>query len=416
LIQGLVRAGECGAASALLFQAAGALRAAPPAHAAAAEQRFRLAANELRLYHCQLLAAYQSAREAVERSGEADGAPNDICSHLLCLADVHLEARDPIGALTPILRCLTISDSLRLLQHRSEALVRLAQVKLEMNDLLAALQLTEEALPQATAGGGVRLRGKTLMVQADILFSLAARNREDMTKVTRLLKQVGAVLETAIKDFEAVADLNPIRRCHYLLARCYHELGDQVGRDRHASRFMKISQYFDGKGTWADLQMPQAAPFPENLGGGGMDDVWPDSNTAGGASGSNQPRATSFTQDMQNPINVSSMEREAWEAREARAEMHLPFNRAVAAAGESLRLDARNDSGGGAAPTIKCPTLTQLLALAEAAHAGGSSGLSNSAGVQNGRNGDRGQNSTEGMPTVVGNIRSYYPLIAALGA
>merc|ERR1712137_417799 len=53
MIQGLVRAGECGAASALLFQAAG-------------EQRFRLAANELRLYHCQLLAAYQSAREAVE--------------------------------------------------------------------------------------------------------------------------------------------------------------------------------------------------------------------------------------------------------------------------------------------------------------------------------------------------------------
>jgi len=295
-------------------------------------------------------------------------------------------------------------------------------VKLEMNDLLAALQLTEEALPQATAGGGVRLRGRTLMVQADILFSLAARNREDMTKVTRLLKQVGVVLETAIKDFEAVADLNPIRRCHYLLARCYHELGDQMNRDRHASRFMKISQYFDGKGTWSDLQMPQAAPFPESLSGGGMDGAWPDSNTTGGASGSTQPRVASFTRDMQNPISVSSMEREAWEAREARAEMHLPFNRAVAVAGESLRPDARNASGGRATPAIKCPTLTQLLALAEAAHrtdpvdAGGSSGLSGSVGNQNGRSSDRDQNSSEGMPTVVGNIRSYYPLIAALGA
>ncbi|CAE8620181.1 unnamed protein product, partial [Polarella glacialis] len=242
LINILLQAGETAAVDALLFQAAGALRAVPHGAAAAATQRLRGAANGVRLYHRQLLAAHRSAREAVE-TGAQMGTPGDICGHLLCLADIHLEARDPVAALGPLMRCLSAAESARLLHYRAEALVRVARVKLEMRDLLGALQLVEVAqvTPQLGPSGSARLRGDALLVQADVLFTLLASNQKDQLACKRLLKEILEVLLAASEQFEAVAELNSLRRCHYLLARTFHQTGNTQCRDQHARSFRKLS-------------------------------------------------------------------------------------------------------------------------------------------------------------------------------
>mmetsp|Transcript_34439 Transcript_34439/g.91530 ORF Transcript_34439/g.91530 Transcript_34439/m.91530 type:complete len:1020 (-) Transcript_34439:89-3148(-) len=261
VIKMLLSVGECTAASALLFQAVSALRAVPHGAATCAAQRLRSAANGVRLHHRQLLAAHRSASEALE-GGQRTGSPADICSQLLCLADVHLEAKDPIGALGPCLRCLAAAQASRLLMQRAEALVRIARVKLEMRDLVGALLLAEEVTPQLSAGGSAKLKGEALVVQADVLLATLAKLRPGPTAKTaapsttpprltiasrdQLLREVLRLLSAAVKHFEVVAELAPLKRCHYLLARVCHELRDTAGRDRHATRFRRISESLTG--------------------------------------------------------------------------------------------------------------------------------------------------------------------------
>jgi hypothetical protein len=131
-------------------------------------------------------------------------------------------------------------------------------VKLEMRDLPAALQLAEGVTPQLSTSGSARLRGEALMVQADVLLALAAKHRRDEASHQRLLKEISLVLESAAAQFEAVAELNPLRRCQYLLSRTYHQLGNVPRRNACASRFRQISEFFDSsahgqRGSWTAL-------------------------------------------------------------------------------------------------------------------------------------------------------------------
>ncbi|CAE8653551.1 unnamed protein product, partial [Polarella glacialis] len=116
-------------------------------------------------------------------------------------------------------------------------------VKLEMRDLLGALQFVEVAqvTPQLGPTGSARLRGDALLVQADVLFTLLASNQKDQLACKRLLKEILEVLLAASEQFEAVAELNSLRRCHYLLARTFHQTGNTQCRDQHARSFRKLS-------------------------------------------------------------------------------------------------------------------------------------------------------------------------------
>mmetsp|Transcript_113601 Transcript_113601/g.178757 ORF Transcript_113601/g.178757 Transcript_113601/m.178757 type:complete len:920 (+) Transcript_113601:129-2888(+) len=247
LVQSLTHAGESETAVSLLFQIAGMVRAVPNGSMINAAQKLRVAANGVRLYHRQFLAAYCSAREAVEK-GRRTNPPGDVCCHLLCLVDVHLEAQDPVGALGPCLRCLSAAEHARLLHFRAEALVRLARIKLNMLDFAGALQLAEEVTPQLSTSVSAKLRGEALMVQADVLLALAAKYQNDHVAHSRMLKEIANVLEAAAKQFKNVAELNPLRRCHYLLARTYHQMKDVANRNLHSMEFRKISEFFEGSG------------------------------------------------------------------------------------------------------------------------------------------------------------------------
>lgn len=247
VIHMLIRAGESVAATALLFQVAGLLRAVSHGSATNASERFCAAANAVRLYHGQLFSAHRSARGAVE----CGTSPADVCVHLLCLTDVHLEAQDPIGALVPCLRCLSAAENARLLQFRAEALVRLARVKLEMRDYAGSLQITEDVMPQVIASGSAWLHGEVLSVQADVLFALMDTCEEEGT-CERLLTEAVAVLRRAIAEFAPVAELVPLMRCHYLLARACHQLGDSASRNHHAKCFRHLVAFSEGHGEWPE--------------------------------------------------------------------------------------------------------------------------------------------------------------------
>merc|ERR1711972_536669 len=93
-------------------------------------------------------------------------------------------------------------------------------------------------------------------------------NRADAAVCKRLLHEATTVLQSAISEFEAVAELHNLRRAHYLLARVFHQLGFVADRDMHALRFRKLSDFVNGqmdggacKIQWADLQLPRSTPM-----------------------------------------------------------------------------------------------------------------------------------------------------------
>merc|ERR1719253_987937 len=106
------------------------------------------------------------------------------------------------------------------------------------------------------------------MVQADVLLALAAKHRQDERTHLRLLKEIALVLESAAEQFEAVAELNPLRKCHYLLARTYHQLGQSEKRNVSAKRFRQISEFFDGscrgqRSSWESLGLTPSKRPPD---------------------------------------------------------------------------------------------------------------------------------------------------------
>lgn len=417
LVSTLVRAGESAAASALLFQAAGAVRAAPHSSARSAAQQLCMAANTVRLHHGQLLPAHKSAREAAEKDAGAT-APGDVCSHLLCLTDAHLAARDPIGALGPCLGCLSAAESSRLLHCRAEALVRLARVKLEMRDFAGALQLAEEVTPQLNASGSARLRGEALTVQAEVLLALSAREsarKRDGGAKTRLLTEAVTVLEGAAAEFEAVADLGPLRHCRYLLARTCHELGRSDDRNRNATLFREACTTNSRRRT-----RPGQCIFGEELPQGRID-IQSVIGSQGSADALLLERATAAAAvDLKptaknGPSTPTPGNGTGGSAQTtASCEGWRP-----AAAGSPARPDgtaaapaAQAAQAAPAAQAGECPALAQLLLLAEAQDDGALGGMP----VLDSILGTPKSNGRQTVPLAVGDVHALYPLAALLGA
>eukprot|EP00927_Polykrikos_kofoidii_P060107 TRINITY_DN55170_c0_g1_i1.p1 TRINITY_DN55170_c0_g1~~TRINITY_DN55170_c0_g1_i1.p1 ORF type:complete len:1073 (-),score=160.40 TRINITY_DN55170_c0_g1_i1:276-3494(-) len=435
VVRTLLKAGECSAVSALLFQVAGVLRAVPHGSVISAAQRLRLTNNSVRLYHRQLLPAYQSAHEAAE-GGIGGGSPCDLCSHLLCLADVHLTAQDPIGALGPSLRCLSVAESTRLLNFRAEAMVRLARAKLELRDLAGALQLAEEATPQLGAVCSARLRGEALALQADVLFALMGRTEDETTR-RRLLREIVSVLRSSASAFEAVAELNPLRRCHYLLARACHELGDFVTRDHHSTRFRVLSEFFDdgGSGAWSDLGLAVQEPPRTDSGLSPRGEpLSPVVQVAASQQHSTEPSPRPVWMASLSPHemawemtgNASLTSVKNMDANLQASQPRSPQKRRSPAGllskpgGPTENEDAGRQKFDGFTGTTTtgnqcpCPALAQLLSMAESAHnlppwpSDGLAALRPQA---------LDSRSSDGVPTVVGDVRGLYPMAAAvLGA
>ena len=217
----------------LVFQTAGALRAVPLSVATDAALRWRLATNEMRRSQGQLLAAYQSAREAIASATSSSVGSVELCKHLLSCSAIHLKAQNPVGAMESCMRCITVAENANLLDVKAEALLMMAKLKLEMQDFLGALQLAEEIQL-----GSAKLKGELSLMQAETLLDLLARCSEP-SMIKKLLDSIVERLQLAVSNFQVakVSQDGQWSHCHYLLARCYHQMGDVSHRDHHAREF-----------------------------------------------------------------------------------------------------------------------------------------------------------------------------------
>jgi len=280
------------------------------------------------------------------------------------------------------------------------------------------------------------------MVQADVLSELAAKHHQDEVSHLRLLREIALVLQSAVEQFEAVAELNPLRRCHYLLARTYHQLGNLPNRNAHATKFRHISEFFDGSGrgqrsTWEGLGLT-AGKKPTGMAAESSDMHMDLPSTKPSFMPSTPTGPTSWNAGNSPHGRVSARPASALggSSMAGGAVMGTVFGEvspftyafdaaeAAAAAAASARNGEKQDAAVVEPLNGRCPALAQLLAVAEATHLGDSEdgvtpnrGLPGSVpGLQAGFQTVSGGSNKEGVQTVIGTIRSLYPMTAVLSA
>ena len=211
---------------ALVFQSAGALRAVPQSLASDALLGWRIATNETRLYQGQL----QAAMAACQSYQSGNPPSPELCKYLLNCCASHLKAQNPAAALEPCMRCISIATKENLLDIKAEAQLMLARLKLEQQDF--------RVLEAEMHLGSAKLRGELHLMQAEAFLELLARC-SDQTESQKLLESIIERLKLAVSNFQAanVSSQEFYGHSHYLLARCFHQIGDVNQRDHHAREF-----------------------------------------------------------------------------------------------------------------------------------------------------------------------------------
>eukprot|EP00439_Symbiodinium_sp_Y106_P075322 s1547_g14.t3 len=161
----LLQKGLTEAFPALLFQTAGVDSEAN----SEAKLRFQKFSNQCRLHSGNPLAANQSAREPWEGS-QGKASSLELCESLLTLAQLS-EETNPVQAVASCVRCMSLAEAARLRLFHGEALLRLAKLKLELGDVLGALQLTEESTSHVVEDA----RARVAELEAECLLELSSR-------------------------------------------------------------------------------------------------------------------------------------------------------------------------------------------------------------------------------------------------
>lgn len=230
------------ALKALVIQSAGALRAVPQSLASDALLGWRIATNETRLHQGQL----QAAMAACQSYFYMNNLPSpELCKYLLNCCAIHLKAQNPAAALEPCMRCISIATK-ESLDIKAEAQLMLARLKLEQQDF----QVLEAEMHLASLGHlGAKLRGELHLMQAEAFLELLARS--DQTESQKLLESIIEKLKLAVSNFQAanVSSQEFYGHSHYLLARCFHQMGDVNARDHHAREFRLSRQVSRPEGS-----------------------------------------------------------------------------------------------------------------------------------------------------------------------
>ena len=235
---------------ALVLQSAGALRAVPQSLASDALLGWRIATNETRLYQGQLQAA-MAACQSYQCNTLHPPSP-ELCKYLLNCCAIHLKAQNPAAALEPCMRCISIATK-ESLDIKAEAQLMLARLKLEQQDF----QVLEAEMHLASLGHlGAKLRGELHLMQAEAFLELLARS--DQTESQKLLESIIEKLKLAVSNFQAanVSSQEFYGHSHYLLARCFHQMGDVNARDHHAREFRLSRQVSRPEGSTENIPCP----------------------------------------------------------------------------------------------------------------------------------------------------------------
>ncbi|CAE7317980.1 rrp5 [Symbiodinium sp. CCMP2592] len=220
--QRLLQMGLTEAFPALLFQTAGV--------DSEAKLRFQKFSNQCRLHSGNLLAANQSAREPWE-GFEGKASSLELCESLLTLGQLS-EETNPVQAVASCVRCMSLADA-RLRLFHGEALLRLAKLKLELGDVLGALQLTEESTSHVVEDA----RARVAELEAECLLELSSRLGDSSQRSSVFQAVLERLSLACVSECQSRQ-----RRCHYLMARTCHELGRHAQRDRHARELRRLTE------------------------------------------------------------------------------------------------------------------------------------------------------------------------------
>ncbi|CAE7210896.1 rrp5 [Symbiodinium necroappetens] len=217
--------------------------------------RFQKFSNQCRLHSGNLLATNQSAREAWEGDGKASSL--ELCESLLTLTQVN-EETNPVQAVASCVRCMSLAEAERLRLFHGEALLRLAKLKLELGDILGALQLTEESTSHVLEDAKCRVAE----LEAESLLELSSRLPADS-------RQRSSVFEAVLERLSLACDSecqSRQRRCHYLMARTCH------ARSEHAF----VNSLLEALSENAKVQIDGVAPDGNHSRGPIWENPWDD--------------------------------------------------------------------------------------------------------------------------------------------
>ncbi|TPX39927.1 hypothetical protein SeLEV6574_g06919 [Synchytrium endobioticum] len=179
---------------------------------------------------------------------------------LLALADIHLNASSPLGALNVILTILTLSQQLSAQQQHQGALLRLVDVLLYLDLPFQALQVTRYVLPRALGCGDLHLEGFARMTYGRAIVAAICAEQgtvsngnsggrsekvdrdEDVNslQMTNDLTMAVNQFELALSCFKTMKDVKTLGKCMYFLTRTLDMAGRHSERDVVAAKMMQL--------------------------------------------------------------------------------------------------------------------------------------------------------------------------------
>mmetsp|Transcript_84796 Transcript_84796/g.226668 ORF Transcript_84796/g.226668 Transcript_84796/m.226668 type:complete len:676 (+) Transcript_84796:55-2082(+) len=252
-----LRQGEYAKCRRALHKRASMMRSVSQEEAQQSKADFIEIVNAVRVAEQRHDVAYKALSRAAQEASQH--SPHNSARHRLSMVDILLEVEDYGGALTQCLMAKKVADQLQFTHLSARVSIRMAEIHFGLGDLVPALRIAEETVPEVLASEEREDIGKVHLVLGEILLALAsdcpsgkAATKVDESDRLDFIRAAREALETGTAAYDEVGAVRGSQDGHYLLARICHELGDPTGRDRHAELFRSATQ-----GT---RQAPPSAP------------------------------------------------------------------------------------------------------------------------------------------------------------
>lgn len=190
------------------------------------------------------------AKELCERcQSEGGGLRVQHASLLIQLAIIHLDSSSHnfIGALPPLLECLSMCEKHAMDSHHATALSVLAQIQLRMRNTKQAVSLLNAALPSLLQHTHIWFAGEAYLTLGKCQLQCANEARsKGRTAVIRILQSALANLEKSVGIFRECQDAVRLREVYYLQARTCNSIpGKQDKRNEASKLFVNVSRHLE---------------------------------------------------------------------------------------------------------------------------------------------------------------------------
>jgi tetratricopeptide (TPR) repeat protein len=180
---------------------------------------------------------------------QKEGMRTQHAFHLIRLASIQLEsnANEIIGALSPLLECLSMCERLSIDSYHAAALSVLAQVHLRLGDTGKAMSVIQAPLPLLVQQMHSSFAAEAYLTLAKCHLRRAKqRASKDRDATIHILRSACTNLEKARQLFHEIHDLMRLKEIYYLLAVTYNSIPDHEDRrDEASSQFLKASKQLE---------------------------------------------------------------------------------------------------------------------------------------------------------------------------